>query len=116
MIQLRWINLGLRGLMEAGIVLAFAYWGFKTGETTGSKVFLAIFVPLIVFGFWGTIDFHQFGKFSEILRLIQDILISGLAAIVLYLGGAHIWGWALAILSFVHHVLAYLIGDSLIKQ
>ncbi len=42
-----------------------------------------------VAGFWGLVDLHQFGNFSEPLRLIPELLISGLAAFALYLAGVY---------------------------
>ena len=29
---LRWLNVGLRGIMEAGIVVAFAIWGYHAAS------------------------------------------------------------------------------------
>jgi hypothetical protein len=37
--------------------------------------------PLVGFGFWGAVDFHQAGRFAEPLRLIQELAISALAAV-----------------------------------
>ena len=33
MTPLERLNLALRAVMETGIVLAFGYWGFRTGDT-----------------------------------------------------------------------------------
>ncbi|MGD8748553.1 MAG: YrdB family protein [Balneolaceae bacterium] len=116
MSKLQWINLGLRGLMEAGIVLALGYWGYLTGDTKATKILLCIAVPLVGFGFWGAVDFSRMGKFSESLRLIQELLISGLAALALYSTGAHLLGILLALLSMIHHALVYLLGGTLLKE
>jgi len=32
-------------------------------------------------GFWGAVDFHQAGRLAEPLRLVQELAISGLAAV-----------------------------------
>ncbi len=113
---LKWLNVGLRGLMEAGIVLALGYWGYHISDNRIWKIILTIVVPLVGFGFWGMVDFHQFRNIGEILRLLQELVISGLAAIALYSAGAHIPGWGLGILSVVHHALTYLLGERLIKE
>ncbi len=113
---IRWINVALRAIMEAGIVVAFGYWGYRTGATTLLKVMLAVSVPLMGFGFWGAVDFHQTGKWAEPLRLTQEMLISGLAAVAFYVKGHHMLGWALALISIVHHILVYTLGDRLIKE
>ena len=113
---LQWVNIGLRGLMEALIVFGFGYWGYHTGGKTLWKILLAAGAPLAGFGFWGLVDFHQFGPKAEVLRLVQELAISGLAALALYSAGAHRWGWGLGILSAIQHALTYLLGDRLLKD
>ena len=102
--------------MEAGIIAAFAYWGYHTGTSTVGKVLLAVGAPVLGFGFWGAVDFHQAGRLSEALRLIQELAISGLAAVALYAAGQHVLGWALALVSVVYHVLVYAHGGRLLKK
>jgi hypothetical protein len=110
-----WLTLALRVLMEAGIVAAFAYWGYQAGTSTGTKIVFAVGAPLLGFGFWGAIDFHQTGWLAEPLRLIQELVISGVAAVALYAAGQDIPGWALGGLSLVYHALVYLQGGRLLK-
>ncbi len=114
--RLKWINLALRSLMETGIVAAFAYWGFHTGQALGTKVLFGVGAPLVGFGVWGTVDFHRSGKLSEPLRLIEELIISGLAAVALYTSGQHVLGWTLGALSIVYHALVYASGGSLLKS
>jgi len=85
---LKWFNVGVRALMELGIVVALGYWGYKTGNTTGIKMLLGIAAPLIGFGIWSLVDFRQAGSLAESLRLIQELVISGLAAFAWYVAGA----------------------------
>jgi hypothetical protein len=101
--------------MEMGIIVGFGYWGFHIARGSVLKIIITIFLPVIVFGFWGVVDFHNAGKFSEPLRLIQELVISGAAAVALYASEQHLFGWILALLSIVHHILVYLIGDTLLK-
>ncbi|HVT85861.1 MAG TPA: YrdB family protein [Chitinophagaceae bacterium] len=115
MSKLKWINLGLRAVMEAGIVITFGYWGYETGKTNSAKIILCIVAPLVGFGFWGLVDFHQFNC-GEMFRLIQELLICGLAVIALYKTGSIIWAWAMAILSVVYHILVYVSGERLLKR
>ncbi len=114
--KLRWLNVALRGIMEAGIVLAFAYWGYHIGTLISTRILLTISLPLLGFGFWGAVDFHQAGKLAEPLRLVQELLISGLAAFAFYLSGHHTLCWALAGLSIIHHLFVYSLGDTLLKK
>jgi len=65
--------------MELGIVAAFAYLGYTLARNTTASVLVAVLAPAITFGLWGAIDFHQAGRFAEPLRLIQELIISGLA-------------------------------------
>lgn len=113
--KLRVLNLALRGIMEASIVVALGYWGYQIGKSTGMKILLGIGAPVIGFGFWGAVDFHQAGKFAEGLRLIQELVISGFAAAALYFSGQQTLGWILGIISIIHHSLKYATGEKLIK-
>ena len=114
--KLIWVNVALRGIMEAGIVVALGIWGYHIGSSQLTKILFAVLAPAIGFGFWGAVDFHQFRKRSEAFRLIQELVISGLAAVALYLTGAHLWAWLLAMLSVIHHALVYLLGERLLKK
>jgi Protein of unknown function (DUF2568) len=115
MTKIKWFNLVLRATMETGIVAAFAYWGYQTGQTPAIKIILAIGAPVVGFGIWGTIDFHQTGRIAEPLRLIEELIISGLAALALYMAGQPVLGWTLGVISVVYHVLVYLSGGRLLK-
>ena len=113
---LKWFNVGLRAAMELGIIVALGYWGYKTGEGGAMKILLSIGAPLICFGIWGLVDFRNAGSLAEPLRLIQELVISGLAALAWYLAGAQSMGWMLGIVSIVHHALVYALGSALLKH
>jgi hypothetical protein len=112
----RWTALALRGIMEAGVVAGMAYWGYHASRSHGMRVFLAIFSPVVVFGFWGTVDFHWLGRRGEPVRLVQELVISGLVAAALIVAGRPTLGWALAVVSIVHHALLYANGDRLLTD
>ena len=113
---LKWFNVALRGVMEFGIVIALGYWGFQTGSNAVTRIVWAILAPVIGFGFWGLVDFRKAGRMSESLRLVQELIISGLAAAAFYAAGQRALGWALGLISIVHHGLMYLLGETLLKQ
>jgi hypothetical protein len=113
---LLWINLTLRGLMEAGIIAALGFWGLHTGSTPVLKALLGIGAPLLGFGFWGLVDFHQAGSLAEPLRLAQELIITGLAVIALYQTNQPGFGLALAVVFIVQHALVYGTGGSLLKK
>ena len=112
---LKWPNVILRGLMEVGIVAALGYWGYQTGNSPLTRVLLAVLAPVIIFGFWGLVDFRNAGPLAEGLRLFQELAITVLAAVALYVVGQHTLAWALALISLVHHALVYLLGETLIS-
>ena len=111
-----WLNLALRAAMEAGVVLGLAYWGSQAGSSSVEKVALAVGAPVLLFGFWGLVDFHQAGRAAEPLRLVQELVISGLAALALWSAGQPLLGLVLAVLSVVYHALVYATGGRLLKS
>ena len=112
---LRWFNVALRGVMEFGIVVVMAFWGYQAGSGLVAKILLAILAPLIVFGFWGLVDFHQAGRIAEPLRLVQELLICGLVVVALFATGQLAFAWAFGLIAVVQHSLVYLLGDTLLK-
>jgi Protein of unknown function (DUF2568) len=108
-------SLVLRVALECGIVAGLAYWGVDRGGSTGTEVLLGIGAPVVGFGFWGAIDFHQAGRLSEPLRLVQELVVSGLAALALWAAGRPWSGLALALLSVGYHAQVYASGARLLK-
>lgn len=108
------LSLMLRVLLEVGVVVALASWGFHAGQSTSTKVLLGIGAPLAGFGLWGAVDFHR-ARHGEILRLVQELVISGLAAVAWYAAGSHVLAVALATLSIAYHALVYASGERLLK-
>jgi Protein of unknown function (DUF2568) len=96
------INLVLRVTTETAIVVALGSWGYHTGGSTPARIGLMLVAPLVGFGFWGAVDFHQTGRLAEPLRLTQELAVSGLAAIAWYAAGHHTPAVALAALSLMH--------------
>lgn len=109
------LTLGLRVLMEVGVVGGLAWWGYATGTTPGSRIVLAIGAPVVGFGIWGAVDFHRLGRAGEPLRLVEELVISGLAAAGLIVSGQAVLGIVLATVSLVYHVLVYAQGSRLLK-
>ena len=108
-------TLMLRVTMETAVVAALAWWGYRAGGSAVSRVALAVVAPAVGFGIWGAVDFHQAGRYAEPLRLIEELVISGIAALALYLAGSAALGWSLAGLSAVYHALVYARGERLLK-
>ena len=107
--------LTLRAVMETAVVVGLAYWGFQTADGSMAKIGLAIGAPVVGFGFWGLVDFHQAGRAAEPLRLAQELFISGLVALALWSAGQPFFGLLLAVFSVVYHGLVYATGGRLLK-
>jgi hypothetical protein len=115
-VALTWVNLALRRLMQLGVVLAVGYWSYHASQRALAKAALGVLAPVLVFGFWDMVDFHRAGRMAEPLRLLQELLISGLAAVALVVAGLPALGWALALTSIAHHALVYALGERLLKE
>lgn len=112
--RLAMINIALRGLMEAAIVVGFAVWGFGLGDHLWQHVLLAVAMPTIGFGIWGAIDVRWAGSLGEILRLLEELAISFFAALAWNMAGHTLVAIGLAVLSVAHHGLVYLTGNRLL--
>ena len=109
------VRLTLRALMEAGIVAGLAYWGYQAGGSTGVRILLAVAAPAIGFGIWGAVDFRWAGRLAEPLRLMEELVISGVATLALYAAGQPVPAAALASLTFFHEGLVYATGGRLVR-
>lgn len=110
------LNLTLRAVLEFGIVLAFGFWGYNLGNNEGSKLFLLLLFPIVGFGIWGAIDFHQLEKNAELYRLIEELLISFIASYGLYTIGQTVLAVSLAVLTIIYHILVYSFGERLLQN
>jgi hypothetical protein len=110
------LSLTLRALLETSIVAGLAYWGVHAGDSLAGRLVLGVGAPVLGFGFWGAVDFRQAGRFAEPLRLVQELAVSGLAAVALYAAGEPLLGELVAGLSVVYHGLVYASGARLLAS
>ncbi len=108
-------NIGLRGVMEGGIVAAFAYWGYESGSGAARRTLGSIGAPAVAFGVWGAVDFRQLGRFAEPARLVEELAISGLAVTALWAARQRALAVVLGTVSVVHHALVYATGERLLN-
>ncbi len=108
------INLVLRATIELAIVAGLIFWGVQTGGTIGAKLLLGLGAPLIGFGIWSLVDFSWAGHLSELLRRVEELIISGVAAGAWYSAGQQKIGWALVLLAITYHALLYASGARLV--
>ena len=107
--------LASRVLLETGVVAGLAWSGYAAGGGGLAGVLLAIFAPLVGFGLWGAVDFRHAGRLAEPLRLVEELVISALAAAGVIATGHPGPGWALLGLSLAYHLLVYATGGRLLK-
>ncbi len=104
--SLTWANVALRGLLEAGLVVALAVAGWAAaGDQPWLRPLLAVLVPAAGFGFWGAVDFRQAGRHAPALRMAQELLVAWAAAAATYAAGHRTSALLLAVAVVAHHVL-----------
>ncbi len=108
------VNLGLRFATEVGIVVGLAWWGLQATGRASWDIVLCVAAPAVVFGIWALVDFRWAGRWSEPLRLLEELVISGAAAFAWYVTGRHAAAWAVAAASIADHALRYLTGGRLL--
>ncbi len=108
-------NVALRGVLEAGIVVAFATWGWSADGGTPVRTTLAVLAPVLAFGFWGAVDFRFAGRHAEALRLTQELAVTLLAATALYAVAHPVPAALLLAVGVVHHLAVYLLGERLLR-
>jgi len=110
------INLTLRAVLEFGIVIALGIWGYHSGTTGATSIVFLILFPIVGFGIWGSVDFSQFEQTGEYFRLVEELIISLLAAYGLYTSGQVAFSVFMASLTLIYHLLVYVTGERLLKQ
>ena len=102
----KWANLGLRFLLELGILAAAGYWGFNTGTQTSAKIVLGIGAPLLVALGWGIfLAPASPRRLAEPGRLLAELAIFGVAIAALYSTGAHYLAGAFALTYALNKIL-----------
>ena len=81
----KFANEALRFLLELAALVAFGYWGFKSGAGNLMKWVLAIGIPLLAAVIWGTFGSPRAAvKLSRPLHLVFEVMFFGLAVASLY--------------------------------
>lgn len=83
------LNLVLRGLVEIAVFIGPMCFVFQLGQNMIVKILLSFIAALLVFGFWSLVDFHQCGRNAELFRLLQELILSALAAFFFFKAGLH---------------------------
>lgn len=101
------MNLALAFILELGLLAAFAYWGWQTGDALWAKIVFAIGAALLVASVWGI-----FAAPASRRRLPQPwlaflkLVLFGAGALALFAAGQPILAAILFVLFLVNLGLA----------
>jgi hypothetical protein len=103
---LKSINLGLAFLLELCMLVALAYWGFHTGQTTFARIAFGLGAPVLAAVFWGLFMAPKaVYPVSAPLHLALAILIFGVAALALASTGQRGLAYVFIIVFALNQVL-----------
>jgi Protein of unknown function (DUF2568) len=80
----RWGNLGLAFLVELAGLAIFAYWGWKTGNSTTTRLLFAIGLPAVAAVLWGLFAAPTATYGNPVLTAIVKVAFFGLAGLALW--------------------------------
>jgi hypothetical protein len=80
----RWSNLGLAFAVELAALGIFAWWGWRTGNSTPIRLLLAIGLPLITAVVWGLFAAPTASYSGPVITAIVKVAVFGLAGLALW--------------------------------
>ncbi|WP_312857282.1 YrdB family protein [Neobacillus endophyticus] len=103
---IKWINIGLRFLIEIAALICLGYWGFHAANRTIIKIVLGIGAPLITAIIWGTFGSPKAAyPLQGFSMLVLEVAVFGSAAVALYASGKQRLAILYAIVTFINLVL-----------
>ncbi len=109
--MLKAFNLGLSFFLELCMLAALTYWGFTTQRGIG-KFLWGIGAPLVVILIWGAfLAPRARQRLADPLRLLNEIVLFGLAALALLAAGQQALAIIFFVLVFVNLVLSFVWGQ-----
>lgn len=105
-VLIRGLNLALRFVLELGMLIAFAYWGSRVGQTRLAHVAAAISAPAVAVLFWGLVLSPKApAKLSPTLRLVLSLPVFLVASWATNAAGAPRSAIAFAIVATLNTLL-----------
>ncbi|WP_052659453.1 YrdB family protein [Bacillus alveayuensis] len=106
------IILAIRFLLEICSLIALGYWGYYLGKGVGMKIFLLIFMPVMMMLLWGMFISPKASiHIPEWLRLILELLLFGIAAFGLYNSGLLLLSGIFLVLVILQRILLTVLGN-----
>jgi len=103
---LKGTNLGVRFLLELGMLAAVGYWGFKTGSGWSLKILLGIGLPTLIAVIWGMfIAPKATYPLSGASYLTVELLLLALGSLALFASGKPGLAWIYTIVLVVNKIL-----------
>ena len=103
-------SLSLQFLLELCALVAYGYWGYSQGSSSGLHVALAIAAPLAAAIVWGLFGSPK-GRYHlrGVWRLLLEVVFFGLTAVALIVSGHVVLGVAFAAIvaaniAFLHRL------------
>ncbi len=86
--NLKFLNLALRFLLELCMLAALAYWGYHIGDSLLMKLVLALGAPLVAAVVWGAfIAPRAWRRLTDPARLLLELVLWVAAALALAAAG-----------------------------
>ncbi len=106
MATLKRLNIVVSFLLEIAMLLAFAYWGFRTGQSLWLKLLLGVGVPLVVILLWGLFLAPRAGYRAEsTLGVVLSLGLFYLAAAALLLAKQPVLAAAMIAVAAINRTL-----------
>ena len=101
-------NLALALVLELGVLVALAYWGFAIGATIPVKIVLGIGTPaaaILVWAIWGAPRSQR--RLQGISYWLLRVVFDAAGAVALYVANQHTWGVIFALVAALNCILGY---------
>jgi Protein of unknown function (DUF2568) len=110
----RYVNLGVRFLLELGALVALAWWGFHVGDSTLAALVLGLGLPLLATIVWALFVAPK-ARLPVPLKVRAPIEVAIFLAAVLAFWGVGQTGLAIAfaVAAVISELLLYALGEPL---
>lgn len=107
----KWVNMGLRFVLELAALAGLAYWGFTLDRSLLWRILLGVGTPLLAAVVWGTfvspkarIPLREPGRFAV------EVVVFGAAVVALVAAGRPVWGIGLGVVYLLNRLVLTVMG------